>query len=177
MRNVTRRIVTGHDERGLSVIISEGAPPHILEKGTDVDFIELWNTRGAPPIIFANEPEPTEGSLTVPPPTGGTRFRINVLKPGHIKRLKPREDGRAPGMHRTQSIDYGIVLSGELYLILDNCERLLEPGDVVIQRGTDHAWENRSNVEASMAFILIDAQFDVALRDLLIKDSRLNPYK
>lgn len=176
MINVTR-IVTGHDERGKSIIISEGPPPNILEKGTDIDFIELWNTRGAPTRILPTEPEPTDGPLTVPPPALGTRFRINVLKPGHVKRLKPRADGRAPGMHRTSSIDYGIVLSGELYLILDDCERLLKPGSVVIQRGTDHAWENRSNADAAMAFILIDAQFDEQLRDTLVKQSRLEPYK
>lgn len=176
MINITR-IVTGHDERGKSVILAEGTPPNILEKGTDIDFIELWSTRGTPTKILPTESEPTDGPLTVPPPPLGTRFRINVLKPGHVKRLQPRADGRAPGMHRTSSIDYGIVLSGELYLILDDCERLLKPGDVVIQRGTDHAWENRSNVEASMAFILIDALFDNALRATLEQHGRLTPYK
>jgi len=66
-------------------------------------------------------------------------------------------------MHRTKTIDYGIVLQGELYLVLEASETLLRPGDVVIQRGTNHAWDNRSDAPARMAFILVDAQFDPEL--------------
>jgi uncharacterized cupin superfamily protein len=70
-------------------------------------------------------------------------------------------------MHRTRSIDYGIVLQGEIYLILDDSETLLRAGDIVVQRGTDHAWENRSDRLCRMAFILIGGEFDLSLRALL----------
>jgi uncharacterized cupin superfamily protein len=63
-------------------------------------------------------------------------------------------------MHRTETIDYGILISGELWLIVDEGETKLNVGDVVIQRGTNHAWANRSNKVARMAFILLDGKFD-----------------
>ena len=62
-------------------------------------------------------------------------------------------------MHRTETLDYGIVLEGEIYLVLDDSETLLKPGDVVIQRGTNHAWSNRSDRVCRMAFILLDGRF------------------
>ncbi|MGC3980354.1 MAG: cupin domain-containing protein [Steroidobacteraceae bacterium] len=176
MTFAVRRIVTGHDETGKSIIVSEGTPPNVLTKGTGVDFIELWHTRGAPTHIKAIEAEPTNGPLITAPPEMGTRFRINVLEPFHFHKLPPSTDGRAPGMHRTRSVDYGIVLSGEVYLVLDDSERLLKPGDVVIQRGTDHAWENRSNAPAVIAFILIDGQFDTGLHEALVKNERMASY-
>ena len=73
---------------------------------------------------------------------------------------------RSP-MHRTKTIDYGIVLEGEIVLILSDSEVVLKAGDVVVQRGTDHAWENRSARPAKMAFILIDAEFDDELSAIL----------
>ena len=66
-------------------------------------------------------------------------------------------------MHRTRTVDYGIVLAGEVYLVLENAETRLQPGDIVIQRGTNHAWDNRSDAAARMAFILVDAEFDPEL--------------
>ena len=168
MRSTARRVVTGHDASGKSVFLSDGPAPHVLEKGTDVDFIELWCTNGAPTMVASTEPEPTSdkinGLIRVSPPPRGTRFRINVLHPGHVLKLPKREDGRARGMHRTRSIDYGIVLQGEIYLVLDDSETLLRSGDVVIQRGTDHAWENRSDKPVRMAFILVDGEWTDELR-------------
>jgi quercetin dioxygenase-like cupin family protein len=70
-------------------------------------------------------------------------------------------------MHRTRSVDYGIVLEGEIFMVLDEQEVLLHAGDVVIQRGTDHAWENRTDRVCRMAFILIGAEFSPQLRALL----------
>lgn len=167
MSRPARRIVTGHDARGRSVVLSDGPPPNVRTKNTDVDFIEIWHTDGGLPAIHASEPEPTDGPLQVPPPRPGTRIRFNDFHPGHIRRLPPRADGRHPMMHRTPSIDYGLVLEGEIYLILDDQEVLLRSGDVVIQRGTDHAWENRSSQVCRMAFILIGAEFSTELRALL----------
>ena len=167
MPKPARRVVTGHDQSGRSVVLSDGMPPNVRDKGTGVDFIEIWNTRATPAPISSRESEPTDGPLRVPPPPLGARIRFNDFYPGHIDKLPPRADGRHRMMHRTRSIDYGIVLEGELYMILDDGEVLLRAGDVVVQRGTDHAWENRSDRVARMAFILIDGAFSDELRGRL----------
>jgi len=162
-----RRVVTGHDVSGKSVFLSDGMVPNVRNKGTGVDFIEIWKTSGVPAPIAAAEPEPTDGPLTVPPPRPGTRIRFNDFYPGHVRLLPPRADGRHPMMHRTRSVDYGIVLEGEIWLILDDSETLLRAGDVVVQRGTDHAWENRSARLCRMAFILVSGEFTPELRATL----------
>lgn len=70
-------------------------------------------------------------------------------------------------MHRTQTIDYAIVLNGEIYAVLDDDERLMQAGDVLIQRGTDHAWENRSDTDCRMLFVLVDGEFTPEMKALL----------
>lgn len=167
VRRSVRRIVTGHDASGKSIILSDGTPPNIRDRGTGVDFIEIWNTPTVPAIVTATEPEPTDGPLVTPPPAGGTRIRLNDFHPGHIDKLPPRADGRHKMMHRTKSIDYGIVIEGEIWMILDDSEVLLTPGTVVVQRGTDHAWENRSDTMCRMAFILVSGEFSEDLRATL----------
>jgi mannose-6-phosphate isomerase-like protein (cupin superfamily) len=173
MPRPARRIVTGHDESGRSIVISDGMPPNVRDKGSGVDFIEIWSTAATPAPIRPQEPEPTDGPLRVPAPSHGTRIRLNDFYPGHIQKLPERADGRHRMMHRTRSIDYGIVLEGELYLILDDRELELHAGDIVIQRGTDHGWENRSDRVARMAFILIDGRFSDELRARLPADLEL----
>lgn len=167
MAKSARRVVTGHDAQGRSVVICDGMPPNVRDKGTGVDFIEIWNTAAMPAPICAVEPEPTDGPLQVPPPRSGTRIRLNDFHPGHILKLPERADGRHRMMHRTRSIDYGIVLEGEIYMILDDGEVLLRAGDIVVQRGTDHAWENRSDKLTRMAFILVAGEFTEELRAIL----------
>lgn len=167
MSRPARRVVTGHDARGTSVVLSDGMPPNVRDRGTGVDFIEIWNTSGAPAMLVASEAEPTDGPLHVPPPKIGSKIRLNDFYPGHILKLPKHSDGRHPMMHRTRSVDYGIVLEGEIYMILDDQEVLLRAGDVVVQRGTDHAWENRAQSVCRMAFILIGAEFSPELRALL----------
>lgn len=164
MPKPARRVVTGHDESGRSVVISDGMPPNVRDKGTGVDFIEIWSTAATPAAIHSREPEPTDGPLRVPPPLHGTRMRLNDFYPGHIQKLPERSDGRHRMMHRTRSIDYGVVLEGEIYLILDDSEVHLRAGDIVVQRGTDHGWENRSDRIARLAFILVDGAFSDELR-------------
>jgi len=101
-------VVTGHTADGVSVVLSDGPAPVSQELPDDgVAFHEVWNTEGAPARITAAEPdEPTGRTLTVPPPRHGTKIRINEFRPGHL-------DGRGlqSPVHRTASIDYGIVLS------------------------------------------------------------------
>ncbi|SDT35621.1 cupin domain-containing protein [Actinoplanes derwentensis] len=155
-----RRVVTGHTPGGVSVVLSDGPVPVSRELPADgVAFHEIWNTTGAPARILAAEPsEPTEQSLAVPPPPSGTKIRINEFRPGHLDAR-----GLQSPVHRTASIDYGIVLEGSITLILDDSEVTLHAGDVVVQRGTDHAWANRGDVPAKVVFILVDGEFDDSL--------------
>jgi quercetin dioxygenase-like cupin family protein len=151
-----RRVVTGHDEAGKSVFLTDGAPPVIRTAAEGAVFVELWSTDASPAPVAPTEPEPTERDLTVPPGPSGTKIRINEIPPG-----------AASPMHRTETIDYGVVLEGEIVLVLDDSETTLRAGDVVIQRGTDHRWENRSSEPTRVAFILIDGTFTDDLRALL----------
>ena len=160
MSTVPRRVVTGHTPAGVSVVVSDGPVPVSRELPDDgVAFHEIWNTEGAPARISAVEPnEPTERTLAVPPPERGTKIRINEFAPGHLD-----ERGLQAPVHRTASIDYGIVLEGEITLVLDDSEVTLGPGDIVVQRGTDHAWANRGQVPARVVFVLVDGEFDDGL--------------
>jgi mannose-6-phosphate isomerase-like protein (cupin superfamily) len=160
MRPVPRRVVTGHTPGGVSVVVSDGPVPVSRElPGDGVAFHEIWNTAGAPARITAVEPvDPTERELAVPPPARGTKIRINDFAPGHLD-----ERGLQSPVHRTASVDYGIVLEGEITLVLEDSEVTLRAGDVVVQRGTDHAWANRGTAPARVAFILVDGEFDESL--------------
>jgi Cupin domain len=157
-----KRIVTGHNADGKSVFLSTGpAPQHHNRQQGLVQFHELWHTGEMPvPLDLIEALEPNECPLRLPPEANGSVIRILDIHPGHVQAWVPRTDGRHPGMHRTQTLDYGILIQGEIHMILDDkAEVCLHPGDVVIQRGTDHAWENRSNEVARIAFILLDGKF------------------
>ena len=161
--NAPRRIVTGHDADGRSVVLADAPAPrsHSIPGAT---FHELWNTTEAPASIHAAEPrEPTDRPLVTPPDADGTIIRIVDLEPR----------SRSP-LHRTETIDYGIVLDGEVTLVLDDgSETALARGDVVIQRGTDHAWVNASDEPARMAFVLVDGRFTEELKAVLPRDREL----
>jgi hypothetical protein len=154
-----RRVVTGHDESGKSVVLSDGAPPqHHPMRGPDVgaDFIEVWNSREAVPTLSsAPASEPNEKPFTIMPPSGHLMRLIRIYP--------PTMGGHRTVMHRTKTLDYAVVIEGEIVLILDDSEVVLKPGDVSVQRGTDHAWENRTDRETLMAFFHIDAEFSEEL--------------
>ena len=166
MPTIPRRVVTGHDARGASVFTLDGPVPVVRTAPDGALFYEVWSTDATPaPIgtelvdagpVDAGSPDPTLGALTVPPAPGGTKIRVNEFPPGVVSPV-----------HRTQSVDYGIVLSGEVVLVLDDTETVLRAGDVVVQRGTYHRWENRSPEPARMAFILIDGCFTPSLLEAL----------
>jgi quercetin dioxygenase-like cupin family protein len=82
---------------------------------------------------------------------------------GNAKAATFGKGGRHPLMHRTESIDYAIVLSGEITMLLDEGEVLLKAGDILVQVGTNHAWVNRSNAPAVVAFVLVDGKFEPEL--------------
>lgn len=165
---IPRRIVTGHNADGVSIIISDGPVPVTKEIPEDgVAFHEIWLTSPAPAAIHAGMEDPTLGDVTVPPPSRGTRIRINEFLPGHLD-----ERGLQSPIHRTESIDYGIVLEGEITLILDDSEVTARTGDIVIQRGTDHAWANRTDSIARVVFVLVDGEYQDDVLSTLPADIR-----
>jgi mannose-6-phosphate isomerase-like protein (cupin superfamily) len=169
MPKSTRRVVTGHDAHGKSVVVSDGPPPqHHPMHGPAVgaDFHEMWNdTLAIPELTSVAAREPNERAFTIMP-VAGHLLRILDVYP-----LK--DGGNRTVMHRTRTLDYVVVIEGELVLILDDSEVVLKPGDVVVQRGTDHAWENRSDTMARAAFFHIDARFSEELLAKLPKPLNL----
>ena len=155
--SATRRIVTGHKPDGRSIVLSDAPVPHVRSLA-GARFDEIWSVDSAPVLVgLAPAGEPTSDAPQIARGSGtGNLLRVIDFEPGM----------RSP-MHRTKTIDYGIVLEGEIVLILSDSEVVLGPGDVVIQRGTDHAWENRSEGPVKMAFVLIDAEFDGELAKLV----------
>jgi mannose-6-phosphate isomerase-like protein (cupin superfamily) len=180
MSGNVRRVVTGHDGDGKAIIISDGITPVVYEipQRPGYSANEVWVTDSMPALI--DQPgEPTQRPRKLEPPPNGTVCRIVVHPPestyihtldraaakaafaaygsAHASTVDD-EASPHPLMHRTKTVDYGIVLSGEVYLVLDREETLLKAGDVVVQRGTNHAWANRSSEPCRMAFILIDGR-------------------
>jgi mannose-6-phosphate isomerase-like protein (cupin superfamily) len=135
----------------------------------------LWVTDSAPSDL-SDQSDAATRKIGVTPPPGGTIFRVVEFAPpkdvsaDYETKLKivqglglapegpSRERPRDPGMHRTRTVDYGVVLSGEIDMLLDDSEVHLKAGDVIVQRGTNHAWLNRGNMPCRVAFILVDAK-------------------
>jgi len=160
---VTRRIVTGHAADGRSIVVEDGAVPNV-RRLPGAQFDEVWASGAAPePLGLRPDREPTSMAPAIGPAAGGSTIRLIHFPPA-------ASGGRRSPMHRTRTIDYGIVLEGEIVLMLSDSEVILKAGDVVVQRGTDHAWENRSSRDARMAFVLIDAAFAPELLPLIEKD-------
>ena len=153
MSPVPRRIVTGHDASGRSVVLSDAPTPKTLDIGTAA-FHEIWITDQTPAPIVASEPEPTDRPVRTPPPADGVVIRFTEQAPG----------AESP-MHRTETVDVGVVLEGETWLLLDDgSETRVGVGDAVVQRGTNHAWANRSDRPVRMLFVLIDGTITDELR-------------
>jgi hypothetical protein len=177
-----RRIVTGHDANGKAVVISDGATPNTKESPNrpGVRFHNVWVTDGAPAKIHGPaETAPAGQTIPLEPPRNGTSLRIVEFPPEstYIGKIDPKMAAAAfaemgaghalhsgtgktahPFMHATKTVDYGIVLEGEMYLVLDDSEVLMKKNDICIQRGTNHAWSNRSDKKCVMAFVLIDGE-------------------
>ena len=178
------RVVTGHADDGRAIITENGPLPTVVALAAipGTVFHEVWST-GQTPAPVDNGADPTLGPLVLPPPAAGTRIRFvdippdteDFLKSGAAKMARAfsevgdraastlRTDSPHPLMHRTRSVDYGVVIAGELSLVLDDSEVALQPGAVVIQRGTNHAWANRSGAMCRMLFVLVDGVYDPAI--------------
>lgn len=141
----TRRIVTGFDAAGRSVVTSDtvvdSTPGRFDER---VGRYDPWWTAGAPPALEG--PDPTLKQGTTVPLANGTIFRMLEIPPGNDT-----------SKHKTDTIDYYVILTGELYMTLDVGEVLCKEGDVIVQRSTNHGWDNRSGKPAIFAEVLINA--------------------
>jgi hypothetical protein len=174
-----RRVVTGHDSEGRPVIVDDGVPPRTHEFATLPGSISslAWATDPGEPFNKAGE-DPTAKTESLVPPPGGTRLMLVTVLPDAAM-ASPDFDGaafaaeqmahgpglaelfEADGMHTTPTVDYSIVLDGEVWLELsDGHLTHLTAGDVVVQNGTRHAWRNRSDRPVTLAFILIGVSGD-----------------
>ena len=181
MEGRVRRVVTGHDRNGKALVISDGPAPAVRTNPLRPGHVsvDLWKTAASPVLLSREESDPTTGPKQIHPPPNGTIIRISEIAPESdaIRNLDPQKarevfkamgnegastfgrGGRHPFMHRTETIDYAVVLAGEIDLLLDDEDVHLKAGDVVIQRGTNHAWSNRSDKPCRMLYILIDGTF------------------
>lgn len=174
MIDTVRRIVTGHDEKGRSTIVGDEA---VSPDNVDHEIV-VWATAQTP-VDNAGDPKRPRSAHPLEPPSGGSVLRIVEFPPesaladlseeqrrefmaemfGKMGAAHTRVDtSRSPGMHKTRTMDYVILLSGELTLLMEAGETTLKPFDVVINRGGSHDWVNRGSEPARIAALLIDAK-------------------
>jgi len=170
-----RRIVTGVRPNGRSYIVSDGLPPVIstVEARPGLRNANIWTTNATPAPV--SDPDRSAEHKGLYPPKNGTVIRIMDMPPepqdkskleawysATSKNIFPDRERRVPdksahpGMHITDTVDYAIILFGEMYAVMDEGEILMKAGDVLVQRGTNHAWSNRSGKVCRVAFILVD---------------------
>jgi mannose-6-phosphate isomerase-like protein (cupin superfamily) len=167
-----RRVVTGHDGNGKSKFLSDGLATNIKEMASmpGLALTDLWET--AQPASNAGDADAAARPVRLEPPAGGTILRIVEFPPdaawrnsadaraafesigaGHAKDAHSAD----PMMHKTATVDYIIVLKGEIFAIMDGGETLLKPGDVLVQRGTNHSWSVRGSEPCIIAAVLVSA--------------------
>ena len=184
------RVVTGHDADGKAVFALQG-PLHAIVEIAGVPgtvFHEVWATKDSPAPID-NGSDPTLSPPVLLPPRFGTHFLFVDFPPetpellvrgtsnardafaqiGDSAASTAGADSPHPLMHRTESVDYGCVIEGEITLLLDDSEVLLARGSVVVQRGTNHAWANRSGQPCRMLFVLLDGTYDATIAAALVR--------
>ncbi len=172
-----RRVITEDDSSGKSRIVEDSAATSIrtVTQRPGYRAVNVWRTTTSPARIA--EKDSVVGHQGVLPPKTGTILRVidfppEPKDPEELKRMLDATFGsiysdaahdksyaKHPGMHRTETVDYAIVMEGEIWAVMDEGETLLRAGDVLIQRGTNHAWANRSSKTARIAFVLIDGSF------------------
>ena len=176
MNRSFRRVVTGHNAQGRSTFVIDDTAKHVFTRGPgSVIVTEMWET-SATPADNRGAADAIDRGMRLQPSKNGSVFRIIEYPPdsqrvtalnreraagddgtGYSHALD-RGNPRHPGFHKTDTIDYALVLSGEIWALMDEGEVLLKAGDVLIQRGTNHAWSNRTEEPAYLAFVLIAAQ-------------------
>jgi mannose-6-phosphate isomerase-like protein (cupin superfamily) len=169
-----RRVLTGHDPDGKSTIIADGLAPNVKEMASmpGLALTDLWETTSAPATNEGHNDAATR-PVRLEPPKNGSILRIVEFPPdsawrnnadgneafksigaGHAQDRKSAD----PMMHRTSTVDYIIVLKGEIYAIMEKGETLLRAGDILVQRGTNHSWSVRGNEPCIVAAILVNAK-------------------
>lgn len=176
MPSPIRRVVTGKDATGKAIAIIDAAATAIHRREElGVTNTLLW-VLDSIPADLSNPADTANKKVGIAPPAGGSIFRViefspeREIKTDYDARLRifqgmglapegeSRDKPRNPSMHRTKTVDYALILSGEIDMLMDDSEIHLKQGDVVIQRGTNHAWVNRGDQPCQVAFILMDAK-------------------
>ena len=167
-----RRVLTGHDSEGRSTFIADGEAPNVKEMLPGLALTDLWETKGAP-ASNAGTADAADRPVHLEPPKNGTILRIVEFPPDSGWRggadgaaaFKSIGAGHAqdrassdPMMHITSTVDYIIVLKGEIYAILETGEKLLRAGDILVQRGTNHSWSVRTSEPCIIAAVLVSAK-------------------
>jgi len=169
-----RRVLTGHDAQGRSTFIADGPAPNVKEMSAmpGLALTDLWETKGAP-ASNAGQDDAASRPVHLEPPQNGTILRIVEFPPDSAWRN--RTDGKDgfksigaghaqdrqsadPMMHKTSTVDYIIVLKGEIYAIMETGEKLLRAGDILVQRGTNHSWSVRTDEPCIVAAVLVSAK-------------------
>lgn len=169
-----RRLVTGHDAEGRSKFLMDGDAPAVLVMAQmgDLTVTDLWETFESP-ADNTGEADNTDRRVHLEPGPNGTIFRIVEFPPDAVWKDGAQgaeafadlqashaadSDHDDPGMHKTSTVDYALVLEGEIWAVMDTDERVMRAGDVLIQRGTNHAWANRTSENCRVMFVLCDAK-------------------
>jgi len=174
-----RRVVTGNDSQGRSCVLYDSDVPNVHPRPNSPGtyFFEVWTFDGAPADISGNtDGSPAGQPLNHSPPDNGAHWRI-VHSSGAPKQLDAekareshllmnrtgssqlKEGGRHWNMHRTPTVDYGFCLKGQRHLVLEENDVLINGGDIVVQLGNWHSWDNRSNVDVDMGYVMIGGEF------------------
>jgi quercetin dioxygenase-like cupin family protein len=166
-----RRVVTGHDEAGRSVVLIDG--PCIFHRdirGGGWNVQDIWESEVVPVPLEANEPDPTVGPVHFGIPETGVRVRVTDIP--------PTRPGAEPFMHRTNSIDYLHVLEGEITMLLDDADHVvvLRKGDTIVQRATNHAWVNRTDKHCRVLVIMIAGRVSEALEKVIGPIPKWDPH-
>lgn len=154
MKTIPRRIVTGL-QNGKSIIEQDAIITNVSEHFPGLIISDIWSTDSMP--VELKEEKVIENTAFPHTPKNGSYFRYVQIPPDADLGIVAPEGQPHPLMHQTDTLDYIVILSGEIYLIVDEGETLLQAGDIVVQRGTNHAWSNRSNLPCIQLAILLDA--------------------
>ena len=169
-----RRVLTGHDAEDKSTFIADGLAPNVKEMASmpGLALTDLWETSAAPASNTGHQ-DAAARPVRLEPPKNGTILRIVEFPPD--SQWRDRADARAafgsigaghaadkrssdPMMHRTRTVDYIIVLKGEIHAVMEKGETLLRAGDILVQRGTNHSWSVRGGEPCIVAAVLVDAK-------------------
>jgi quercetin dioxygenase-like cupin family protein len=154
-----RRVITGHDSQGRSIVLSDSqTTTHDIGSGR-MTLYDIWSVSRTPVNIEATEPDPTAIPLDFEIPKTGLRVRYLDVPPA--------SGASEPFMHRTESLDIVVIIDGEMTMPMDGQDIVLRTGDVLIQRGTNHAWVNRSDRVCRVLYIIIAGKLSPELMESL----------